>query len=382
MTGRLSRLYRGETQIDFMGRKKLWFAISAVLVLGSVALLVLNGLNYGIEFEGGVSINAPIATDGPLAEASVSEIESAVRDGLDQLGAGDAQIQTAEDATGRSVIVQSKDIADPELQQEAVNIVAETVGATIEETDSQRIGSKWGGEITRKAINALVIFLLVILAFISWRFEWKMAVAAIGALTHDLLITAGVYSLVGFEVTPSTVIAILTILGYSLYDTVVVFDKVEENTTSLASTGKMTYEDSANLSMNQVFMRSLNTSLATLLPVAALLFVGAGLLGATTLEDLSLALFVGILTGTYSSIFFATPVLAVLKEHEPKYKNVREKTLRDARRAETQRAPALAGAESTATTPSSSSASTSRPTTSSAARARAGSKKAKRRKRR
>ncbi|MEA2453609.1 MAG: preprotein translocase subunit SecF [Actinomycetota bacterium] len=384
MTGRLHRLYRGETNIDFIGRKLVWFALSGFLMVGSIALLFFNGLNYGIEFEGGISITAPIASDGPLADASTTDVEAAIRAGLDGINAGDAQIQTAEGDAGRSVIVQSKDIADPELQQEAVNIVADTVGATVEETDSQRIGSKWGGEITRKARNALVIFLLVILAFISWRFEWKMAIAAIAALAHDLLITAGVYSLVGFEVTPSTVIAILTILGYSLYDTVVVFDKVEENTATLASTGKMTYEDSANLSMNQVFMRSLNTSLATLLPVAALLFVGAGLLGATTLEDLSLALFVGILTGAYSSIFFATPVLTILKEHEPKYKNVREKTIRDAQRAEARVTPALAGAEvpTPGATSTSSASRPPRPAGGAAARARAGSKKAKRRKRR
>lgn len=382
--GRLSRLYRGETKIDFIGRRKLWFAISALLVLGCISSLVGNGLNYGIEFKGGVSINAPIPADGPLGDASTTEVETAVRDALAPLGAGDAQVQIASDETGRSVIVQSKDIAEPAKQQEAVNVVSETVGTTVEATDSQRIGSKWGGEITKKALRALIIFLLVILAFISWRFEWKMAVAAILALVHDLLITAGVYSLVGFEVTPSTVIAILTILGYSLYDTVVVFDKVEENTAMLASPGKMTYEDSANLSMNQVFMRSLNTSLATLLPVAALLFVGAGLLGATTLEDLSLALFVGILIGTYSSIFFATPVLTILKEHEPKYKNIRERVLRDAaRRAEPKGGPALAGADAgaAAAVPS---VPSPRPLTSTGApaRARAGSKKAKRRKRR
>jgi preprotein translocase subunit SecF len=379
--GRLSRLYRGETKIDFIGRRKLWFIISGLLFVACVGLLIGNGLNYGIEFEGGVSINAPIPDDSPLVDASVSEIESAVRDAIAPLDASDAHIQIAEDAEGRSVIVQSKAIAEPEAQQEAVNLVSEAVGSTIEDTDSQRIGSKWGGEITRKALRALIIFLFVILAFISWRFEWKMAVSAILALVHDLLITAGVYSLVGFEVTPSTVIAILTILGYSLYDTVVVFDKVEENTSMYAATGKMTYEDSANLSMNQVFMRSLNTSLCTLLPVAALLFVGAGLLGAATLEDLALALFVGILIGTYSSIFFATPFLTMLKEHEPKYKNIRERAARDARRAEGQ--PALAGAEGASTSATPTPARTApRSSSASAARARAGSKKAKRRKRR
>ena len=387
MSGLLSRLYQGETNIDFIGRRKLWLTISGAMLAACAALLIFNGLNYGIEFEGGISITAPIADDGPLADADVPEIESAVSDALAPLDAGDAQIQVAEGDEGRSVIVQSKEVADPEAQQEAVNVVAEAVGATVEETDSQRIGSKWGGEVTRKALNALGIFMLVVLAFISWRFEWKMAIAAVLAMFHDLIITAGVYSLVGFEVTPSTVIAILTILGYSLYDNVVVFDKVEENTERFAVSGKMPYGDAVNLSMNEVFMRSLNTALSTLLPVAALLFVGAGLLGASTLKDLSLALFVGLLIGAYSSIFFATPILTYLKQREPKYKNFREKALRDARKTDSQPAPALvtsdagSGSSSVApVTPTSASSSTTR--TAAAARARAGSKKAKRRKRR
>jgi preprotein translocase subunit SecF len=384
MSGLLGRLYRGETNIDFVGRRKLWLTISAAMLTACAALLILNGLNYGIEFEGGISITAPIAEDGPLAEADVPEVEAAIGEALDPLDAGDAQIQVATGAGGRSVIVQSKEIADPEQQQEAVNLVAEAVGATVAETDSQRIGSKWGSEITEKAIRALVIFMLVVLAFISWRFEWKMAVSAILAMFHDLVITAGVYSLVGFEVTPSTVVAILTILGYSLYDNVVVFDKVEENTNLYALSGKMTYEDSVNLSMNDVFMRSLNTALSTLLPVAALLFVGAGALGATTLKDLSLALFVGLLVGAYSSIFFATPILTYFKQREPRIKNLREKAQRDAtRRSETRPASALAGETTTSTpTPTPSPTRTRSPSTTSVARARAGSKKAKRRKRR
>jgi preprotein translocase subunit SecF len=376
-----TKLYQGETNIDFVGRRKIWLTLSGVMLLACAVLLVLQGLNYGIEFEGGVSITAPIPSDSSFADAEVPEVESAIREALDPLGATDVQVQVASGDEGRSVIVQTKEIADPEQQQEAVNAVASTVGAEVADTASQRIGSKWGGEVTRKALNALVIFMLVVLAFISWRFEWKMAVAAILAMFHDLLITAGVYSLVGFEVTPSTVIAILTILGYSLYDNVVVFDKVEENTNLYALSGKMTYEDSVNLSMNEVFMRSLNTALATLLPVAALLFVGAGLLGASTLKDLSLALFVGLLVGAYSSIFFATPILTYLKQHEPKYKNLREKALRESRRAESKTAPAVATAESGVTAGAVTPAPVAR-SASSPARPRPGSKKAKRRKRR
>jgi preprotein translocase subunit SecF len=379
----LARLFRGETKIDFIGRRKLWFALSALLVLVSAASLVTRGLNYGIEFEGGVSIKAPVAPDGPLAGASQGEIVSAVEDALAPFEVGDAQIQISEEGDTTSILVQTKEIADAEEQGEVVTAVSDAVGASIAQTDSQRIGSKWGQEITDKAVRALIIFFVVILAFMSWRFEWKMAFAALLALVHDLVITAGVYSLVGFEVTPSSVIAILTILGYSLYDTVVVFDKVEENAVQLAATGRMTYQDSANLALNEVFMRSLNTTLATLLPVAALLFVGAGILGANTLRDLALALFVGLMASAYSSIFVATPVLSMWKEREPRYTGVRERLLRDTKRAavapaeredsaaEVKAEPELAAVGSRPSTPT-------RPP----ARPRAGSKKAKRRKRR
>ena len=383
-SGAWGRLYRGEAQIDFVGKRNIWFAISGTLVLACLVLLFTKSLNYGIEFEGGVSISAPIASDSPLSDASIPEIEEAVRSALSPLGASDAQVQVATDDDGQSVIVQSKEIEDPERQQEAVSAVAEAVGSTVQETDSQRIGSKWGAEITRKARNALVVFVLVVFLFITWRFEWKMAISAIAALTHDLIITAGVYSLVGFEVSPSTVIALLTILGYSLYDTVVIFDKVEEDATLFATTGKLTYGDAANRALNEVFMRSFNTSLSSLLPVAALLFIGAGFFGADTLKDLSLALFVGLLASTYSSIFVASPVLAVLKEREPRYRSIREKLARGVARRADAAEPALVSGDvpaGAATTTTTTPARTTRPSTTSG-RARAGSKKAKRRKRR
>ena len=391
MSGIWGRLYRGETDFDFLGRRKLWFLISGVVLGISLLALVFNGLDYGIEFQGGVQIQAPVPASGPLGDASQSEITTALRDALAPLGATDAQVQvTAEEP--RTVIVQTEEVSDPRAQDRVVAAVAETTGADLDATDSQRIGSRWGSEITGKALRALIVFLIVVSVFISWRFEWKMAVGAMVALVHDLVITAGIYSLVGFEVTPSTIIAILTILGYSLYDTVVVFDKVEENTTLYAVPGRMTYEASANLAMNQVFMRSLNTSLATLLPVAALLFIGAGLLGASTLEDLALALFVGILTGTYSSIFVATPLLSMLKENEPRYKSVRDKKLREQTRAPLVPVPVGAGSaranEDASATPAptpraQATAPRSQPRPAQAnARPRAGVKKAKRRRRR
>jgi preprotein translocase subunit SecF len=382
MSGRLSRLYKGETDIDFLGRRKLWFALSGILVAICAVTLVTKGLNFGIEFEGGVQTQVPIPEDSPLSDADDSEVIAEIEDALPP-EATDAQIQVTTDEDGqRSVLVQSKAVAESEEQRQALSTaVSETVGA--EATGTQQVSGTWGQEITNKAVRALAIFLVVVLIFISLRFEWKMAIAAIVAMMHDLIITAGVYSLVGFEVTPSSVIAILTILGYSLYDNVVVFDKVEENTELLAATGRMTYQDSANLAMNQVFMRSLNTQLASILPVAGLLFVGAGLLGADTLKDLSLALFVGLLVGTYSSIFVATPILSVWKEKEPRYRNVRERLAREAQRAEAREAATqVTGEESDeprvpVTVPSGPGG-----TPKAATRPRAGSKKAKRRRRR
>ena len=394
---RLKRIYRGETDIDFIGKRKLWFSLSAAVVLICLGFISLRnaesscapplpsffqGLSCGIQFKGGISIQAPIKDDSELAELDDLAVIEAVRDDLQPLGAGDAQVQIATDEDDtRSVIVQTSAVGEAEEQEQVAVAVRELSGAEVEESPREQIGRKWGGEITGKAVKALVIFLLVIVAFMSWRFEWKMALAAFVALFHDLIITAGVYAAVGFEVTPSTVIAILTILGYSLYDTVVVFDKVEEDTVAYATTGKMTYEGAANLALNEVFMRSLNTTLSTLLPVGALLFIGAGLLGADTMKDLALALFVGLLVGAYSSVFLATPVLSLLKEREPRFISVREKVLREAQRSGGLQ-PVAAGAPVEAASPTA----TSQPKTSTSQRPtpppRTGSKKAKRRKRR
>jgi preprotein translocase subunit SecF len=388
-----ARLMAGTSEIDFLGRRRLWFAISGVAILISVVAIFLrptdnpcagvlpDGLNCGIEFNGGLTISSPIPADGPLGDSADLDVISELEAALDPVGAGDAQVQVASQDGGRTIQVQTRDVSE-EQRARIVGTVGETVGAEPGQIASESISASFGGEITEAGLRALIVFLVVIMLFISWRFEWKMGVAAIAALFHDLIITAGVYALVGFEVTPSTVIALLTILGYSLYDTVVVFDKVEEDTAMYATTGRMTYSDAANMAMNEVFMRSLNTSLATLLPVAALLFVGAGLFGASTLEDLALALFVGILMGAYSSICFATPLLATLKEREPKYRNVRQEVLRRSRSRDTQDEERVVmpvtgrpeRAESTA------GGGTSRPQ--SPPRSRAGSKKAKRRRRR
>ncbi|MGH2808229.1 MAG: protein translocase subunit SecF [Actinomycetota bacterium] len=402
MSGILRKFYEGETKIDFIGKRKIWFLISAGLVLISLAAIAgrtapsscapplpgfFRGLSCGIEFKGGIAVEAPIRDSSELAELSELDIIAEVRESLEPLGAADAQIQVAEAEDGtRSVIVQTSAVGEAESQEAVADEVRGITGASIAESPTERIGRTWGGEITSKAIKALLIFLLGITAFISWRFEWKMAVGAMTALLHDLTITAGVYAIAGFEVTPSTVIAILTILGYSLYDTVVVFDKVEEDTRLFAATAKMTYADAANKALNTVFMRSLNTTLSTILPVGALLFVGSGLAGAGTLADLALALFVGLLVGAYSSIFLATPILSLLKEREPRYQNIKAKVLANAKRDATKAQPDEAsgdGADTTTTAGTvTGSAPSVRQTSKPPSRARAGSKKAKRRKRR
>jgi preprotein translocase subunit SecF len=226
----------------------------------------------------------------------------------------------------------------PDAEDTVVTAVAQAAGVTTEEVSPQAVSADWGGDVTHKALIALVVFLVAVVAFLAVRFQPKMAIAAIVALLHDIIVTAGVYALIGFEVTPSTVIGLLTILGFSLYDTVVVFDKVDENTKDLSKSARSTYGEAANLAVNQTLMRSINTSVIALLPVAGLLFVGAGLLGAGTLKDLALVLFVGLAVGTYSSIFLATPVLAELKEREPEQQALRKRVL--ARRAAEARAGA------------------------------------------
>ncbi|MDP8938573.1 MAG: protein translocase subunit SecF [Actinomycetota bacterium] len=305
------RLYHGETAFDFVGRRRRWFAFSALVVLAGVVSLVTQGLNYGIDFKGGTSweVKAPGVS---VAEA---------RDALRPVGLADAKIQLQ----GSDLLRVQDDRRTAEEQAKVTEALARVAGVAAAEVSVNDVGPSWGQDVTNKARNALVVFFVLITAYISLRFEWKMAVAAMAAVVHDILVTVGVYSLSRFEVTPATVVAFLTILGYSLYDTIVVFDKVEENARGLASSGRQTYSDMVNLSMNQVLMRSLNTSLVAILPILSILLIGAGVLGATTLKDFGLALLVGLLTGAYSSIFIAAPVLAMLKEREPRYTAVRQR---------------------------------------------------------
>jgi preprotein translocase subunit SecF len=304
LSGIGGRLYRGETSIDFIGKRRRWYAFSMILIIASAATLFTQGLHLGIEFKGGSSFTvtsnkASIAT----AESALSEAGVTSQNIIQLIGDNKVRIQT-EPLTN--------------LQQNTVqDQLSSKFGVSIDSIDAQIIGPSWGKEITRKALYGLFGFLIVVMLYLAMAFEPKMAISAIIAVLHDVFITVGIYALVGFEVTPATVIGFLTILGYSLYDTVVVFDKVHENTRGIVSSGKSTYTQAANLAVNQTLVRSFNTSLIALLPVGSILFVGAGLLGAGTLKDLSLALFIGLATGTYSSIFIATPILAVLREREP-----------------------------------------------------------------
>jgi preprotein translocase subunit SecF len=298
-----ARLYHGEASFDFVGRRRTWYIVSLVILVVSALGLWLRGLELGVEFKGGAVFEARAAT------VSVERVREAVAaTGVEDPIVQQVGTETIRVETGQVSTQQSREIQ---------TAIAKVLGVDAGDINTEIVGPSWGADVTNKALFSLAVFLALVIVYLSLTFEWKMAVAAIVALLHDLLITVGVYALVGFQVTPATVIGLLTILGYSLYDTVVVFDKVKENTAGLAGGSRMTYGEAANLAVNQTLVRSINTSLVALLPVAGLLFIGAGVLGTGTLKDLALALFVGIAAGTYSSIFIATPLVAQLKEREP-----------------------------------------------------------------
>ncbi len=306
------RLYRGEVSVNFVGRQRLWYTISGFILVVAILALAIRGLNFSVDFKGGsiFQVKAPNAT--------ISQVEKAVADG----GGGTATVQNV--GVGSSSQWEAKTAALSITQTQNVeNKLASELGVNANRDISiQFVGPTWGSQISTKAIQALIAFLIVIVLYLSIAFEWKMASAAFVALLHDIVITIGVYALAGFEVSPATVIGLLTILGYSLYDTVVVFDKVRENTAGLLTGARSTYSQAANLALNQTLVRSINTSLTALLPVAAILIAGTVLLGTGELSDLALVLFIGMLSGTYSSLFIATPVLADLKEREPQYQTL------------------------------------------------------------
>lgn len=316
---RFGRLFRGETEIDFIGHSKRWFIFSGVIILIGLSSLLIRGLNFGIDFKGGVSWEVPSAT------LSVSQARAAIA----PYGLSSATIVTLGNSAGRTVQVEAdlntlSQSAKSAKEAQVSAALAKAAHINPNQVGLTDVGPTWGGVITSKAITALIFFFLAIAIYISLRFEPKMAAAALLAVIHDILVTVGIYSLSGFQVTPSTVIALLTILGYSLYDTIVVFDRIRENIVSVVHVGRRTYSDAVNDSMNQVLARSINTSLVAIIPILSVLVVGAYIMGATTLKNFGLALFVGLTTGAYSSIFIASPILAWIKEKEPRYKTLRQ----------------------------------------------------------
>jgi preprotein translocase subunit SecF len=316
-SGPLRRLYRGETRIDFIGKGKVWFALSLAIILAGLVAIGVRGLNFGIEFRGGSSW-----------EVQVSNVS--VAQATDAVSAAGLQDPTVQILGGRTLQVQAniKDLSSDAQQATNTKVIAAmaALGHTSpNQVSTSSVGASWGSEVTSRALWALALFFVAVVIYISFRFEPKMALAAVLAMVHDLAITVGIYALFGFQVTPDTVVAILTILGYSLYDTVVVFDRVRDNVKSLGASGRFTYSDLLNLSMNQTLARSINTSLVAVLPVLAVLVVGAEILGATTLLNYGVALFVGLVAGAYSSIFIASPLLGLLKEREQRWIAVRSR---------------------------------------------------------
>ena len=313
--GFFTRLYTGTGAFEVVGRRKMWFGISFLIVGIAIASIVLRGFTFGIDFEGGTKMSFPRA--GVNGEASIAQVEETFAQTLGRsaqsvvvVGNGStATVQIRSEALDNDQTTQLRDALFEKFGPKGVD------GKPSKQAISDSaVSETWGGQITRKALIALAVFLVLVAIYITLRYERYMALAALAALGFDLITTAGVYSLVGFEVTPATVIGLLTILGFSLYDTVIVFDKVEENTKGFEHTTRRTFAEQANLAINQTFMRSINTSLISIMPVLSLIVVAVWVLGVGTLKDLALVQLVGILVGTYSSIFFATPLLVTMRE--------------------------------------------------------------------
>src|SRR3954453_6608578 len=331
--GLADRLYRGEANLNIVGRRKTWFIVAALLVLIAIGSFFFRGFHLGIEFEGGSQFIMPasIGTQADAQDAVDRATKAAGVPSSTQIGAAQ-KVGSGGDAT---YTVRTGSLTQEQADAVKANLVtdlqAKDPKVTAADITDNRVSAAWGSQVTRQALLGLGIFVVLVMAYLVVRFEWRMAVAAVSSLLLNLVLTAGVYSLVGFEVTPSTVIGFLTILGFSLYDVVVVFDKVQENTRGITAGSAQTYSEATNLAVNQTLMRSINTGLVALLPVGGLLFIGAGLLGAGSLKDLGLVLFVGMGLGVFSTIMFAAPLLTALKDQEPRIKSHTARVL--ARRA-------------------------------------------------
>ncbi|MFC4337891.1 protein translocase subunit SecF [Salininema proteolyticum] len=313
-----SQLYRGRNDFDFIGSRKRWYVFSGVVMVACIAIMLIKGFSLGIDFAGGNQFQVT-----PANSSTLVEVEDAATEAGAEIGSGQ-EVQGEGGETGY-IIRTGATSADESAEIRAA--IAEEAGVESGDVSETSVSATWGQAVSQQALVALAVFLVLVTIFIWIRFERRMAAAALIALAHDLVLTAGIFSLVGFEVTPSTIVGMLTILGYSLYDTVVVFDKLQENTQNILSTRRQTFAEAANDAVNQTLMRSLNTSLIGALPVAGLLFIGVGMLGVGTLKDLALVLFVGIITGTYSSIFLAAPMVVDLAERSPEYKRHNKKVL-------------------------------------------------------
>jgi preprotein translocase subunit SecF len=332
--GRFSRLgndlFTGRRSINFVGRTRLWYAISGVIIVAAVLGLYFRGLNFGLEFRGGAQFTVTM----PSGQASQDNADK-LRNDVSGTGIPSAQQVVVTTAGKNNIIVETEPLT-PNESNRVEAAIEKSVDVTKQAISTDEIGPSWGKEVAKRSATGLVVFLVLVVLMIWGYFrQWKMSVAAMVALAHDLVITVGIYALSGFEVTPSTVTGVLTILGFSLYDTVVVFDKVRENTKNLRATHH-TYAEAANLAVNQTLVRSINTSIVALIPVAAILYVGAVQLGSGSLKDLALALFVGMAAGAYSSIFIATPLLAHMKSLEPDVQEL-EKRLKARRRHDVDR---------------------------------------------
>ena len=320
MAGVLNRLYTGTGAFDIVGRKRVWYIAFSVLVLICIGSIVFRGFNLGIDFTGGTQIQFPATTAAAPADV---EAVRAVYERV--IGHEPEAVQSAGAGGSASILIRSEALDASQLVplKQALFDTFQPIGASgapeLAVISDSAVSGSWGGQITRQALIALAVFLVLVTVFLAFYFERSMALAALVALLHDVVVTAGIYSLVGFEVSPSTVIGLLTILGFSLYDTVVVFDKVKENTRGLLGLTRRTYAEAANLALNQTLIRSINTSLFAVLPVIALMVIGVGLLGVGTLADLALVQMVGIIAGALSSLFLATPILVDLKMRDPRF---------------------------------------------------------------
>jgi len=327
-------LYSGRKSVDFVGKTRIWYAMSGVIIIAAVLGLYFKGLNFGLEFRGGAQFTVSM----PSSQVTQDNADK-LRNDVAGTGIPSAQQVVVTTAGTKSIIVETEPLT-PAEGNEISAAIEKSVGVTKADISTDEIGPSWGKEVAKRSLIGLVVFLVLVTLMIWGYFrQWKMSVAAMVALAHDLLITVGIYALSGFEVTPATVTGVLTILGFSLYDTVVVFDKVRENTKNLRATHQ-TYSEAANLAVNQTLVRSINTSIVALIPVGAILYVGAVQLGSGSLKDLALALFVGMAAGAYSSIFIATPLLAHLKSLEPDVQEL-EKRVRARRRHDVDRYAAV-----------------------------------------